>query len=218
MDRERRDGVVDLAARDRGGEVGAREVEGLEVEGLEQRIRHGAPRRPVGHGLERGVERGEDLRPDRARGVLGAREVRRGDDADRVDDVHRRLGARREADVPLADAGGRVVIRDDARRARGEPVHDAAVVAPLLPEGESVGEARLRRARRDLARPLEDEGMDPVGGELVRRIQSLIDEQGEAPRIRFANGEAQRPVLLQALRALHPVEHEVASCAPGVRG
>ena len=107
----------------------------------------------------------------------------------------------------LANTRRRKQIRDDDIRAFGHPIHHATVIITVTPQDKLVVEpTRLRRACC-IAGPLQYEGVMPVGGVRIRRVEPLMNHERQIDAIGRPNRGAQGPVLIQAMRGLHPVQH-----------
>ena len=58
--------------------------------------------------------------------------------------------------------------------------------------------------------------MHPVGGMFVGRVESLIDEERAVQPVGLERGQSQRPVVLEAVCRLHPVQQIHAGRMVGV--
>ena len=143
-------------------------------------------------------------------GGLLARELRCRRDADAVDHHHAARDALGEAQRAIEHARARIEIRHDQRGARGDAVDHATVVIAAAAKREAVRESELARADGELARALQHERVHAIRGVGIARVESVMDEEGKAEPVGFERSETERPVLFEALRAPHPVEHVVA--------
>ena len=200
-------GVVDLAGGDFGDHVGARQVEGVELEAIEQRGGELHLGRAIAHGFERMVADLEQLGANRARRPLFLLEGGGGNEAMRVDRDDAHGHAIGESERPLGDPRGREGVGDDHHRPFGQPVHLPPVIVAPTPQPEAIRQPQARCACGEFAGVLEDEGLEPVVRMFVGGIEPLVDEEGPREPVGFEGGEPERPVLLEAMRSLHPVQH-----------
>ena len=61
----------------------------------------------------------------------------------------------------------------------------------------------------EFTRVANDEAVYSVAGVLVRRVEPLVNHEWLVQPIGLDHREAKCPVLLQSVRALHPVENEL---------
>jgi hypothetical protein len=116
---------------------------------------------------------------------------------------------RRDRVLPRHDERGIIVGHDEAR-ARRELRDHAARLRRAPRQEERVRDPAPRKARRRVARPLEDEAMDPVARERIVRPERLVDEARDAELVRPFDRERQRRVVLGAPVHLRPVHDELA--------
>ena len=201
--------MVDLAARDLGRDVGAREVQRVDFQRRQQRGARRLLRRAVEHRLERDVAELRELGADRARRVLLPRQHRCRDDAHTLDGNDAARGDAREGGGALANPAGRRGVGDDQAGA-GREATERAVVGPApAAKDEPIGQPELLRGARDLLRALQREGVHAVRCVSIVRRQLVKDHERPVEPVRLEDGEAQRPVLVEPLGALHPVEHQL---------
>ena len=195
-----------------GKEVGpnAAQVKAVHVDRAPHRFRQRASRRAVRDRLEREVQHLRDLGPDGPRRVLLLHEVTRRDDAVRLHGHHTAGRAPGEARRAFGDAGGGKEIGDDDRRTRREPVDDAAIIVATATKHELVAEPERGGACVQGTRILEDHSVDAIARVLVGGVETLVDQQRLPEPIRLERCVAERPVLLEPLGALHPVEDVLA--------
>jgi hypothetical protein len=99
-------------------------------------------------------------------------------------------------------------------KASVEAVHHAAVVVASASQREPVVEAEGAGACRQLPRVVQDEVVDAVRGVRIRRVEPLMHQQRLVQPVGLEDRVAERPVLLEAVRRLHPVQHELAVRLP----
>ena len=162
---------------------------------------------------QRVLEMRHHLGAQGARGVFLLEEERSRHDGVRFDGDDAAFAACGKALRALGDAGGGEVVGDNKGRARCHPVDDPTVVGAPPAQRELVAQSHRLRALGEFARIVQDERMDAVVGVLVGGVEPLMHDKWQATTVGLAGCEAERPVLLEAVRGLHPVEHVLARIA-----
>ncbi len=123
-----------------------------------------------------------------------------------LDQDHLARGALGESRRALGNPCGGEEIGDDHRGARGEPIDDTTIVIAAAAQHELVVQPERLGAPVQRARVLEDDRVDAVVGVLVGGVEPLMDEQWLPETVGLKDGVPQRPVLLEPVRGLHPVQ------------
>ena len=212
--------MVDVARAHGGGDVGIghrgdrqQRQAALAHHGAQRRTQRVADRHPrhgLGYRLDTVIEQLGDLGADRARRILRLLERATGHRAHTVDGEHATGYAIGEALHALADAGGGKEIGDHHIRTRGEPIDHATIIRAPRTQHELVVQAVRLGVPRRVARALQDERVMPVGGVGIAGVKSLVNDERAVHAVRRTDCRPQRPVLLEPMRGLHPVQHEVA--------
>ena len=202
--------VIDLAAGDFCRNVAVHDVQPLDAERREQRGRHAPPRRTIVDRLDGEVYQFRDLGTNGARRVLFLVERGGWHDAHRVHGEHTAVHPVREALRPFGHPGRGEEIGHYERRASREAVEHAAIVVQSAAQRESIRQPQRRRAHRELPRTLHDEGVKARRRVGIAGVEPLMDQQRLSHPVRFDRRKPQPPVVLEPLRALHPVENEFA--------
>ena len=206
------DVVVDGARRDERGEIGAREVHGLEGE-IEAARFHA--RRWLVDGDEPLVAHAHQLGAERAGRGLRLREERHGDAARVVDRQVRAPGALRCGRVlGRVDVPG-VLVGDHHRRPRGHLREHAARFVAGPRQEEHVAQASLCAVGRVVARALEREGVEPVVRVRVIGANRFVEDARHAELVRTDDGVGERRVVRRAPVRLAEVEDVVPAGAHG---
>ena len=156
------------------------------------------------------IQQLRDFWANRARGVLRLLERATRHRAHAVDGEHPTVHALGKAFHALANTGGGEEIGNHHVRARRQAIDHAAIVVAGRAQHELVVQAARLGVARRVPRAVQDERVVAVGGVRIARIESLMNHQRTVHAVRRADRRAQRPVLLEPMRGLHPVQHVLA--------